>query len=191
MQGVLLVLLSYLIGSIPFSYIVSHYMGGVDIRATGSGNVGATNVMRNLGIKVALLAFALDLLKGFAAAWIGLNFGNPWLVLLCPAAAIIGHCYPLFLRFKGGKAVATTAGIVLYLSPWIFIILVLAFLAVVFISRYVSLGSVVIASLLPFMGILFHYDAKIVLLYFLAAVFVLIRHRENIIRLRQGNESKI
>ena len=191
MQGVLLVLLSYLIGSIPFSYIVSHYVGGVDIRATGSGNVGATNVMRNLGIKVALLAFTLDLLKGFVAAWIGFNFGSPWLVLLCPAAAIIGHCYPIFLKFKGGKAVATTAGIVLYLSPGIFIILVLAFLAVVFISRYVSLGSVLIACLLPFTGILFRCDAKIVLLYFLAAVLVLIRHRENITRLRQGNESKI
>lgn len=191
MKGVLLVLLCYLIGSIPFSYIVSHYVGGVDIRVKGSGNVGATNVMRNLGMKTALLAFALDLLKGFAAAWIGSALGGPWLVFLCPAAAMIGHCYPAFLRFKGGKAVATTAGVVLYLSPWIFVILVLAFLATVLISRYVSLGSVAIAGALPFVGILFHLNLEIILLYFFAAAFVLLRHKENIVRLRLGTESKI
>lgn len=191
MQEVLLILLCYLIGSIPFSYIVGYYTGGMDIRSKGSGNVGATNVLRNLGLRIALVAFGLDLLKGFAAAWIGFSFGGPVVIFLCSAAAIIGHCYPVFLKFKGGKAVATTAGIVLYTNPLIFIILVLVFAVVVFISRYVSLGSLVVACSLPFLGILFDSDITIVFIYFFAASIVLYKHKENIERLRKGTESKI
>lgn len=191
MQEILLILLCYLIGSIPFSYIVSRYMGGMDIRSKGSGNVGATNVLRNLGLKIALVAFALDLLKGFTAAWIGFAFGGPVVIFLCPVAAMIGHCYPVFLKFKGGKAVATIAGIVLYTNPIIFIILVLAFAAVVLISRYVSLGSLVVACSLPFLGILLDPDITIILLYFFAASLVIYKHKENIERLRKGTESKI
>jgi len=166
-------------------------MGGMDIRSKGSGNVGATNVLRNLGLKIALVAFALDLLKGFTAAWIGFAFGGPVVIFLCPVAAMIGHCYPVFLKFKGGKAVATIAGIVLYTNPIIFIILVLAFAAVVLISRYVSLGSLVVACSLPFLGILLDPDITIILLYFFAASLVIYKHKENIERLRKGTESKI
>ncbi|HNX28631.1 MAG TPA: glycerol-3-phosphate 1-O-acyltransferase PlsY [Syntrophomonadaceae bacterium] len=191
MQEILLVLLCYLIGSIPFSYIFSRFLGGVDIRLKGSGNVGATNVLRNLGIKVAVLALAGDIFKGFITAWIAFTFGGPVLFFLCPAAAIIGHCYPVFLKFKGGKAVATTAGIVLYIDPLIFIILLLALCLIVLISRYVSLGSLIVSFSLPFMGILFDHNLEIILLFFFAASLIIYKHKENIERLRKGTESKI
>ncbi|NLB53653.1 MAG: glycerol-3-phosphate 1-O-acyltransferase PlsY [Syntrophomonadaceae bacterium] len=191
MQEILLVILCYLIGSVPFSYIFGRTLGGVDIRSRGSGNVGATNVLRNLGVKPAILAFTADLLKGFIAAWIAYAWGNPLLVFLCPAAAIIGHCYPLFLRFKGGKAVATASGMVLFNDPVIFISLVAVFVLVVFISRYVSLGSLTVAVLLPFVAILLNQNIEVILLYFFAATLIIYKHKENIDRLRKGIESKI
>lgn len=191
MQEILLILLCYVIGSVPFSYIFGRYLGGVDIRSKGSGNVGATNVLRNLGIKIALLAFIGDVLKGFLAAWIAFAFGSPILYFFCPAAAMLGHCYPVFLKFKGGKAVATAGGIVLYISPLIFLILIAIFLITVIFSRYVSLGSLIVCVTLPFLALLFHYRVEILLLYIFAALLVLYRHKENILRLKLGIESKI
>lgn len=191
MQEILLVLLCYLIGSVPFSYIFSRIFGGVDIRSKGSGNVGATNVLRNLGVKAALLALIGDLLKGFIATWIAFTWGGPILIFLCPAAAMIGHCYPLFLNFKGGKAVATAGGIVLYINPLIFIILLLIFAVVIFLSRYVSLGSLIVALSLPIIAMLFNHNIEIIILFFFAASLVIYKHKENIDRLRNGTESKI
>ena len=191
MQAILWVVLCYLIGSVPFSYIFGRIMGGVDIRSKGSGNVGATNVLRNLGIKAGVLALIGDLLKGVIAAWIASVWGGPLLVLLCSAAALIGHCYPVFLQFKGGKAVATAGGIVLYLNPLIFLILAAGFALTVFISRYVSLGSLVAAALLPLVAIILHQNMEIIILYFFAAALVIYKHKENIGRLSQGAESKI
>ncbi|NLB19067.1 MAG: acyl-phosphate glycerol 3-phosphate acyltransferase, partial [Syntrophomonadaceae bacterium] len=115
MQEIVLVLLCFLLGSIPFSYIFSRLWGGVDIRAQGTGNVGATNVLRTLGIKVALASLTGDIFKGLVAAWLGMHFGGVSLAAACGAAAMAGHCWPVFLRFRGGKGVATGAGVVIYL----------------------------------------------------------------------------
>jgi len=185
-----LVLLCYLIGSIPFSYIFPRLFTDVDVRSKGSGNVGATNVLRTAGIKAAALAFAGDLFKGVLAAWIGTAAGSGWLLIICCMAAVIGHCYPVFLRFKGGKAVSSAGGIVLFLMPKIGLTLLILFIGIVFISRYVSLGSVTIATFLPLTAMLAAEPPNYVIISWLLAVLVIYRHRENIIRLRNGTEAR-
>lgn len=191
MENVLLVILAYLIGSIPFSYFFSRLIGGVDIRSKGSGNVGATNVLRNLGVGAAILALSGDVIKGLVAAWLGVYFGGPILGALCAMAAIIGHCWPVFLNFKGGKGVATSAGIVAFLMPAAVAILLVVFILIVAISKYVSLGSVSVAFLLPIVALLIGADIAYILLSILIAVLVIYKHRENIKRLRAGVEPKV
>jgi len=185
-----LVLLCYLIGSIPFSYIFPRLFTNVDVRSKGSGNVGATNVLRTAGIKAAILAFAGDLAKGAAAAWIGTAAGGGWFLIVCCMAAVIGHCYPVFLKFKGGKAVSSAGGMVLFLMPKVGIALLITFAAIVLISRYVSLGSVTIAIFLPLTAMLAAQPPNYVILCWLLAALVVYRHRENIIRLRNGTEAR-
>ncbi|NLW90584.1 MAG: glycerol-3-phosphate 1-O-acyltransferase PlsY [Syntrophomonadaceae bacterium] len=191
MKGILLVIICYFIGSIPFSYIFPRIFTHVDVRSKGSGNVGATNVFRTVGIKVAVLALAGDLLKGVLAAWIGTSFASGWLLVFCCMAAVIGHCYPIFLKFKGGKAVATAGGIVLFLMPKIGLTLLLLFICIVYVSRYVSLGSVTIATFLPITAMLAAQPPEYVILSWLLAGLVVYRHRENIVRLRNGTESRL
>lgn len=192
MQEVLLVILCYLIGSITFSYISARVLAHTDVRTRGSGNVGATNVLRTSGAGAAAIALAGDFLKGFLAAWLGLTLGGSLvLALLCSLAAVIGHCYPLFLRFQGGKAVATAGGIIFYLMPQVGLILLVIFLAVTIVSRYVSLASTVVAISLPFIAIFIGNPWQYILLSILMAVLVIYRHKENIRRLREGTESRI
>lgn len=187
----ILVLLCYLLGSIPFSYIFSRVLGGVDIRAKGTGNVGATNVLRTLGIKIALASLGGDLLKGVIAAWLGLHFGGESLGALCAAVAVTGHCWTVFLGFKGGKGVATSAGTLLVLMPVILLILAVSFVTIIAVSRYVSLGSVCAAVLLPLLVLLMHQPLPFIFMSFAIASMVIFRHRTNIERLRQGVEKKI
>lgn len=191
MKEILVVLLCYIIGSIPFSYIFSRVLGGVDIRAKGTGNVGATNVLRTLGIKIAVASLLGDLLKGAAAAWLGLYFGGPGLAAVCAAVAVLGHCWPVFLRFKGGKGVATSCGILLALVPMIGLIALAIFVTVIAVSRYVSLGSVCTAAILPVVVLLTHQPWQYMAMIFVLASLVIFKHRENIERLRQGTEKKI
>lgn len=191
MKEFLLILLCYLIGSIPFSYIAARVLAHTDVRTRGSGNVGATNVFRTSGTGAALLALAGDLIKGVLAAWLGLTLGGLLLAALCSLAAVIGHCYPLFLRFRGGKAVATAGGVVLWLMPKVVIILLLIFIAVVYVSRYVSLASIAVAVLLPVIALMLHNPWEYILLSVLMAALVVYRHRENIRKLRQGTEARI
>lgn len=190
MYGLILVVLCYFIGAIPFSYLVS-LLKGVDIRTRGSGNVGATNVLRALGPVAAAAALAADLLKGVAAAWIGTMAGGEWLVVGCAFAAVVGHCYPIFLRFKGGKGVATSAGIILYLMPRELLIMLVVFLVVVALLRYVSLGSITVAVLLPVLALAMKEPFELLMLCLLMATLVVYRHRENIQRLRSGTEPKL
>ncbi|HAA09779.1 MAG: glycerol-3-phosphate 1-O-acyltransferase PlsY [Syntrophomonadaceae bacterium] len=190
MYGLILVVLCYFIGAIPFSYLVS-LLKGVDIRTRGSGNVGATNVLRALGPVAAAAALAADLLKGVAAAWIGTMAGGEWLVVGCAFAAVVGHCYPIFLRFKGGKGVATSAGIILYLMPRELLIMLVVFLVVVALLRYVSLGSITVAVLLPVLALAMKEPFELLILCLLMAALVVYRHRENIQRLRSGTEPKL
>jgi glycerol-3-phosphate acyltransferase PlsY len=191
LKEVLVVILCYLIGSIPFSYISAQVLAHTDVRSRGSGNVGATNAYRTSGVWAGLLALIGDLLKGAVAAWLGLAMGGPVLVIICSLAAVIGHCYPLFLRFRGGKAVATAGGVVLLLMPKVGLTLLLMFIAVVVLTRYVSLGSVIVAILLPFVTYLFHYPWQYTLLSTLMMIIVVYRHRENISRLKGGSEARI
>ncbi len=191
MKEVLVVILCYLIGSIPFSYISAQVLAHTDVRSRGSGNVGATNVYRTSGVWAGLLALAGDLLKGAVAAWLGFAIGGSVLVIICSLAAVIGHCYPVFLKFRGGKAVATAGGVVLFLMPKVGLTLLLLFIAVVVLTRYVSLGSVIVAISLPFVAYLFHYPWQYTLLSALMMLIVVYRHRENISRLKTGSEARL
>lgn len=191
MQTVLLLMVSYLAGAIPFSYIFAHWFLDIDIREEGSGNVGSTNVLRTAGKQVALASFTGDVLKGILAAWLGMHFGGELLAALCSVAAVIGHCWPVYLGFKGGKGVATSAGIVLYLFPQGALISLVIFIIVVAISRYVSLGSILVAALLPFWMALYHKPLAILVMGAVMAGLVIYKHWENIKRLLSGSEMKI
>lgn len=191
MKIFLLLLASYLIGSIPFSYLAGVYIGGTDIRKVGSGNVGATNVLRTLGWPVALLALCGDFGKGMLAVGLGSIFGDPLVASLCGLAAVIGHSYTVFLRFKGGKSVATSGGALLLLAPKGFLIALIIFLAPIIITRYVSLGSILAAITAPFVLILLGYEPYLVAVVTVMALLIVYRHRDNIKRISMGTESKI
>ncbi|MGB4019475.1 MAG: glycerol-3-phosphate 1-O-acyltransferase PlsY [Syntrophomonadaceae bacterium] len=190
MYSVALIILCYLIGAIPFSYLVSQ-LKGVDIRTRGSGNVGATNVLRTLGPALGAAALGGDFLKGLAAAWIGTMAGGEWLMVGCALAAVLGHCYSVFLRFRGGKGMATSAGIVLYLLPKMFLIMLVVFVVVVALLRYVSLGSITVAILFPILTLVMNEPHELLVFSVLLAALVVYRHSENIDRLRKGTESKL
>jgi glycerol-3-phosphate acyltransferase PlsY len=188
----LLVTLCYLIGSIPISYIISRQFGRVDIRKRGSGNVGATNVLRSVGLPLAVLAATGDILKGVFAAWIALTMGGGIFLVLCPLAAVVGHCYPVFLRFRGGKGVATSAGALVILIPYAILYLFFAFVGVIVITRMVSLGSLTAAVFIPFLTMfLYPQERFIIFLTFLLAVLVIYRHKDNIKRVINGTEPRI
>ncbi|MEN6390413.1 MAG: glycerol-3-phosphate 1-O-acyltransferase PlsY [Syntrophomonas sp.] len=185
------VILCYLIGSIPFSYIFTRLFTKQDIRKKGSGNVGATNVLRTSGPSVAVLALLGDLCKGVAAGFIALHFGTWPYIVFCSLAVVLGHCYPVALKFKGGKGVATAAGVVLVFTPLVLGILALTFVATIVISKYVSLGSITAALFLPVMIIATGRPWPYLIAGSLICLVVVYRHRENILRLRRGTESKI
>ena len=192
MKEFLLVIICYLVGSIPFSYIVSRRLGKVDIRKTGSGNVGATNVLRSAGLAPAILAVVGDILKGVFAAWLAAVMGGGVLLLLCPLAAVVGHCYPVYLRFRGGKGVATSTGALLFLTPYSILYLFFAFVGVVGLSRIVSLGSLTAAVFIPFVTMfLYPQERFVIILTFLPAILVIYRHKDNIRRLLAGKEPRI
>lgn len=188
---VLLPLLSYIIGSVPFSYIFSRFLGGVDIRTKGTGNVGATNVLRSVGIKVAVASLAGDLLKGLMAAWLGSYFGGPGLAAVCSVAVVVGHCWPVFLGFRGGKGVATAAGVIFMLMPLIILLEALVFVSIIAFSRYVSLGSVSAALVFPVAALVSQQPWQYVIMSLIISAIIVYRHRTNIERLRQGTESKL
>lgn len=198
---VLAVLFSYLLGSVPFGYLIGR-VGGIDIRQWGSKNVGATNVGRVLGVRRGVLVFVLDTLKGAAAVGlIGRSFVgwfelNPSLCLvLSGAAVVLGHTFTCWLQFKGGKGVATALGAWLVLAPIATLIALAVWIILVAVWRYVSLGSIVAAAALPCVLVALNYsrlDAVRPQLVFaiLLAVLVVIRHTSNIVRLLKGTESK-
>jgi glycerol-3-phosphate acyltransferase PlsY len=167
-------------------------LGKVDIRKTGSGNVGATNVLRSAGLAPAILAVVGDILKGVFAAWLAAVMGGGVLLLLCPLAAVVGHCYPVYLRFRGGKGVATSTGALLFLTPYSILYLFFAFVGVVGLSRIVSLGSLTAAVFIPFVTMfLYPQERFVIILTFLLAILVIYRHKDNIRRLLAGKEPRI
>lgn len=197
-------IISYLIGSIPFGYIIP-IAKGIDIRKQGSGNIGATNVGRILGRKYGIIIFILDLLKGFIVVFIipvlicGIKFpttSDNLLVILCGVCAILGHVFPIFLRFKGGKAVATSLGVFMWLSPIPIAIAFGVWILTVILSRYVSLGSMISAivltgGIIAFENEPFGNGIYITILSIIVAILIILRHITNIQRIINGTETKV
>ena len=191
---------SYLLGAIPTAFIVARAKG-VDIRQVGSGNVGATNVFRSVGKGWGIFTFAMDAMKGFVPAWVfprvALSWlgyaGGPELGLACAAAAVAGHNWPIYLRFKGGKGVATSAGALIGIAPLAALVGVVAWLAIFLPTRYVSLSSMVAAVAVCALAWFHCYGKGLALpvAFTLLAALLLWRHRSNIARLAQGKETKI
>jgi glycerol-3-phosphate acyltransferase PlsY len=187
---------AFLLGSIPTGYLVARAKG-VDIRQHGSGNIGATNVFRTLGKPLGILVFFIDSLKGFSAVWLANHFGDvcPWTGIVAAVAAIAGHNYTPWLGFKGGKGIATSAGVLLALMPWAVLIIAVVWIAVFKISRYVSLASICAAAALPLaVGALWYAgcggNGPLLGFAVLISALAIWRHRSNIGRLRAGTESR-
>lgn len=188
----LALLLSYLLGSIPNGLWLCRVLWHVDLRQHGSHNIGATNAWRTLGKGPGFLVFFLDMLKGLLAVWLGeMLVGTPLVMILCGVLAIVGHSLSLFLRFHGGKGVATGLGVILMLMPKVTGIVFLVWLLLVLATRYVSLGSIVAAALVPVLALVFGYPALYVVFGVLAAALIIVRHRSNITRLLNGTENRI
>ena len=188
---------AYLLGSIPFGLLLSKLFGAGDVRKAGSGNVGATNVARVAGPLAGIFTLALDGAKGAAAVWLAARFANEsaaWMIV-AGLAALIGHCFPVWLRFRGGKGVATAAGMFLVLCPLAGLGAIGVFILVVVFSRYVSLGSIAAAAAMPmliyFLWAPHHAPPRMVTFgAFAAAMLVVYKHDANIQRLVEGREAR-
>ena len=192
METALACLLAYLVGSIPNGLVFGKLLWHVDLREHGSHNIGATNAWRTLGKGPGFLIFVLDLLKGVLGVWFGAQLaGTPAAMVLGGMFAIIGHSCSLFLHFKGGKGVATGLGVIAMLMPPVTVIVFLTWLVIVYLTRYVSLGSIVAAALVPILAWYFDYPCEYLAFSLLATVLIIVRHRSNIQRLLAGNENKI
>ena len=188
---------AYLLGSIPFGLILAKLFAGSDIRKSGSGNIGATNVARVIGPSAGILTLALDVAKGAGAVWLAGRFSdqNSTALTLAALAALLGHCFPVWLKFKGGKGVATALGVFLVLSPLAALCALLVFIVVSFAWRYVSLGSVSAAASMPllmyFLWAPGHAPPLVVDFGTLfAAALVIFKHDANLQRLVDGTEPK-
>jgi len=191
-RGALFLSGAYLLGSIPFAFLVPRYLGGVDVRRAGSGNVGATNVWRTTRLSLALLVLLLDAGKGalavLAVRLVGAPSGLQAAAGLC---AIAGHMYPVWLGFQGGKGVATTGGVFAVIAPLATVGATAVFLAVAWASRYASVASMSAAVALPAAAWLLPGAREATLAASVAAALVLWRHRDNMVRLRSGAEPRI
>ena len=192
MTTLLACIVAYLIGAIPTGVVLTRLTGAADIRSAGSGNIGATNVYRVAGKKLGILTLAGDTLKGVlpvlvARAW--LQF-DPTGVALVAVTAFLGHCYPIYLGFKGGKGVATALGIFLVISPLSVLIAFAVFALLLWKWRYVSLGSITAAAVVPLLVLLFEKDTSLFSASLVIGGMVVFRHRANIDRLIRGNENK-
>ena len=194
MQVIIAVLISYLIGSIPSGFLLTKYVMKKDVRQYGSGNIGATNVARVMGLKSGILVAVFDILKGFLGVLVGqaiLGGSLSAAILVVGAAAIAGHDWSIFLGFSGGKGVATTFGVILRLYPLAFLIYAVIWLLLVLTTRYVSLGSIIGSMSLPLTLYFSSYNTNNVVFAALLSLFVLYTHRENIKRLLKGEENRM
>jgi glycerol-3-phosphate acyltransferase PlsY len=191
--AVALLALAYLLGGIPFGYLAGRLVKGVDLRRVGSGNLGATNAIRQLGWGWGVAVFGLDLLKGWAAVALAQRLsGASWLPLAAGLAAILGHSFTPYLGFRGGKGVATSAGVFLRLAPLATGLALLCFLVVMLASRIVSLSSLTAASALPLLLLWREPDQPLLLAFaVLIGLFIWIRHRANLRRLLRGEEPRL
>jgi glycerol-3-phosphate acyltransferase PlsY len=192
MLGLLAIPIAYLLGAIPFGFLLVKFTKGADVRASGSGNIGATNVLRTTGRAEAVATLALDIGKGYLAVWIAakLTGNSPLWTSLAALAVMAGHAFPVFLQFKGGKAVASFIGAFLYLTPLPLAIALLLFVVVVARTRHISAGSILAAGTFPLgVWMIQHPPIEVTLAALIAGAFIVYRHRSNIERLRAGTES--
>lgn len=202
MQLAAALLISYLIGSIPCALIAGKILLGIDIRTVGSGNAGATNLYRVAGLRPYLAVLAADILKGYAAtAWVpaaasGSGIDSVHAMIACGLAAVTGHIFTIFARFKGGKGVATAAGMMLALTPGPLLTAILVYLVILYFTSYVSLGSIGAAVSVPVTLAISHFvmgtaiRVEIQVIAAIMALLILVTHRGNIARLLKGEERK-
>jgi acyl phosphate:glycerol-3-phosphate acyltransferase len=188
--GGFVLIIAYLLGSIPFGLLLAKYTAGIDITKQGSGNIGATNVVRICGKRLGLITFALDALKGAVAVWIALWLGDTWLQSLAGLAVVLGHMYPCWLQFKGGKGVATTMAVygVLY---WPLLAFAALCWAVSFWGTRVSSLSSLMAMILSLVVAWVYAPTPVSLVATVINLLVIYRHKENILRLLRGDEGKL
>ncbi|MBP1731726.1 MAG: hypothetical protein H6Q55_2155 [Deltaproteobacteria bacterium] len=184
------IIAAYLLGSIPVGLVLAR-LKGQDPRKVGSGNIGATNVMRAAGKTLGIITLLVDILKGFLPTGLAILYGlSPIFVVTICLASFQGHLFPVYLRFKGGKGVATALGVFLALEPVAIPILLVVFIAVLLLWRYVSLGSLVGTALMPILFLLFSAPVEYVVGSLIVGVFIYWKHRENIRRIMSGTESR-
>ena len=192
MQTALAIIAAYLLGSVPFAMISSKLFGLADPRSYGSGNPGATNVLRSGNKKAALLTLIGDALKGWVAVFVAQRMGlSDNVIGLVALAVFLGHLYPIFLKFKGGKGVATAAGVMFALDPVLGLAVLGTWLAVAYISRYSSLAAVLAAAVAPLFAALMHGASNLVVIVGVIGMALIGKHWQNIQRLLAGQESKI
>ena len=201
MITVLLILIAYVLGSIPNALWVGKTFKNIDVREHGSKNTGSTNAARVLGAKLGIFTLILDILKGALPTYLGIVLGANLLtritgidkldIIVIGMAAILGHTFSLFLKFKGGKAVATTLGVFLVLVPYAILILLVIFFVIFGLTRYVSLASIISAVVLPIAVYFTTRHIPLTILGIIIGLLVIIRHKENIKRLINGTESKL
>jgi glycerol-3-phosphate acyltransferase PlsY len=182
---------AYLVGGIPFGYLLVRLKTGQDVRSMGSGNIGATNVLRTTGRAVAVVTLLLDIAKGFFAVWLAARLTDRSELWMSAAALAVmaGHAYPVFLKFHGGKAVASFIGAFLYLTPVPLAAALTVFVIVVAATRQISMGSIVAAGSLPLaVWLILHPPAPVLAAAFIAGAFIVYRHQSNIARIRAGAE---
>jgi glycerol-3-phosphate acyltransferase PlsY len=199
------ILCAYLLGSVPFG-LLAGFMRGVDIRTRGSGNIGATNTIRILGKPIGIAVFVLDFLKGFVPVFLALGVGGPLvpagahaqvLALCCGGAAVLGHCFPVFLRFRGGKGVAATAGAVLALRWDAALVAFAVFFLVRALTRFVSVSSMALAVSFPLAVAVLHPSRAFHEFFWITvggmgvALLIIVRHRSNIARILRGEEDRV
>ncbi len=188
---ILFPLLAYFTGSIPFGSIIGRLTADIDITKRGSGNIGATNVARELGIKWGLLTLFLDMIKGFLPVFLLMSLNDPpdrWLLIMVPVSLLLGHRFSPFLNFKGGKGVATALGIFLAISPGTVLILFAVFAGIVYLTDYISAGSITAACLMPVILFFTEKSHDILIMASCISVIICVNHRGNIIRLINGEE---
>lgn len=191
LTGIVAVIAAYLIGGIPFGLIIVKLMTGFDVRKTGSGNIGATNVLRTAGRGAGILTLLLDGGKGWLSVWLAgmLTGGDILWMSMAALAVLLGHAFSIWLRFTGGKAVASFVGAFLYLTPVPLLAVILIFVFVVASTRWLSLGSIVAGGLFPLAcWMILHPEWPVLVAALGAAVLVVDRHRENLSRIRAGEE---
>ena len=183
---------AYLIGGIPFGYLLVRWRTGNDVRAQGSGNIGATNVLRTTGKAIGIATLLLDILKAVLAVWLmdRVSGGNISWMSAAAVTVLLGHAFPVYLKFAGGKAVASFIGAFLYLTPVALLASLLVFVAVVRVTRYISLGSIIAAGLFPLaVYLIAKPEWPVLAAAVFSGAFIVWRHKTNIARLRAGTEN--